>query len=229
MKKERSSVPFDVKHFKKMADQGKNYSPAEAFDYIYQANHWSGKDSVSGDGSDLVQTAEIRKELVHILKEFDVHSFLDLPCGDYSWMSTLDLPVDSYIGGDIVRDLVRKNREMHENQKRKFLVLDIINDPLPEADLLFCRDCFVHLSFADIQKSLANIRRCGTRYLLATTFTGCGRNDDIVTGDWRIINLEIEPFCFQKPIRLINEKCTEGCGTYADKSLGLWDVRSLPV
>ena len=65
--------------------------------------------------------------------------------------------------------------------------------------------------------------------LLATTFTGCDKNEDIVTGDWRIISLEIEPFNFPKPIRLINEKCTEGGGTYSDKSLGLWEVASLPV
>jgi hypothetical protein len=229
MNKKRSPVPFDVSHFRKLAERGKNFSAAEAFEYIYRANHWSGKDSISGDGSDLVQTAEIRKELTRILKEFDVHVFLDLPCGDFSWMSTLELPVDAYIGGDIVEDLVRKNSTMHGNEKRKFLVLDLINDPLPEADLLLCRDCLVHLSFEDIRKSLVNIRKSTIQYFLSTTFPECEKNDDIVTGDWRIINLEMPPFNFPKPLRLINEKCSEGGGTYADKSLGLWDVGSLPV
>jgi SAM-dependent methyltransferase len=228
MNRERSPVPFDVNHFRKKADRGEHYTTAEAFAHIYRTNHWSGKNSVSGDGSDLVQTAEIRKELTRILDEFDVRVLLDLPCGDYGWMSTLELPVYSYIGGDIVGELVRDIRKKYENEKRKFLVLDIIRDPLPDADLLLCRDCLVHLSREDIMKSIENIRRSGIRYLLTTTFPECGRNDDIVTGDWRVINLELPPYNFPGPVRIINEKCTEGDGTYSDKSLGLWEVRSLP-
>lgn len=229
MARERSPLPFDVNHFRKKAERGERYSTAEAFEYIYSANHWAGKDSVSGEGSDLLQTAEIGKELVHIVKEFDVRVFLDLPCGDFGWMSGLELPVDAYIGGDIVRDLVEKNRRKYEDAKRRFLVLDIICDPLPEADLLFCRDCLVHLSFDDIKKSLGNIKKSSVKYLLATTFPECDANEDIVTGDWRIINLQKPPFNFPEPLKLINEKCTEGNGAYADKSLGLWEVRSLPM
>lgn len=228
MKKERSPLPFDVLHFRKMADCGKRYSAAEAFEYIYRTNHWSGNDSVSGVGSDLTQTAEIRRALVSLLSEFGIRVLLDLPCGDFGWMSTLALPVDSYVGGDIVRDLIEENRKRYENSKRTFMELDIITGPLPEADLLICRDCFVHFSFDDIRKSLATIRAGRIRYLLATTFSQCDRNVDIVTGDWRILNLEIPPFNFPRPTRLINEKCTEGGGTYSDKSMGLWDVAALP-
>ncbi len=229
MNKERAPVPFDVSHFRKMADQGKHYSTAETFDYIYRTNHWSGKDSVSGEGSDPARTAEIRKELVRILEEFDVRVLLDLPCGDFGWMSSVDLPVDVYIGADIVEELISNNRRLHAHEKRRFLVIDIINDRLPDADLLLCRDCLVHLSFDDIKRSLANIKASGIRYLLATTFPECGRNENIVTGDWRVINLGMPPFNFPEPVRLTNEKCTEGGGTYADKSLGLWEVGSLPV
>ncbi len=227
MAKKRYPVPFDVNHFRKKAERGERYSEAEAFEYIYRANHWAGKDSVSGEGSDPRQTAEIGKELIAIVKEFDVRVLLDLPCGDFGWMSALDLPVDSYIGGDIVGELIEKNRGKFGDARRTFLVLDLIRDPLPAADLLFCRDCFVHLSFDDIMKSLANIRKSSIKYLLTTTFPECDANEDILTGDWRIINLEKPPFNFPEPIWLINEKCTEGEGTYGDKSLGLWEVALL--
>ena len=63
--------------------------------------------------------------------------------------------------------------------------------------------------------------------MLTTTFPDCDENIDIVTGDWRIINLERAPFNFPKPIKMINEKCTEGNGTYSDKSLGLWPIDQL--
>jgi hypothetical protein len=227
--RERSPVPFDVEYFRKKAEQGERFTTAEVFARIYEANHWAGKDSVSGEGSGLVQTAGIRTELSRIVKELDVHVFLDLPCGDFGWMSSMELAVDSYVGGDIVGDLVRRNRELYGDAKRKFLVLDIITDPLPAADLLFCRDCLVHLSFDDIQKALRNIKGSAIRHILTTTFPECEKNEDIVTGDWRVINLERPPFNFPAPLRLINEGCTEGGGSYGDKSLGLWEVSSLTV
>ncbi len=229
MTRERSPLPFDVNYFRNRAEKGERFTTAEAFAHIYRTNLWAGRDSVSGEGSGPVQTAVIRRELSDILKEFNVHVFLDLPCGDFGWMNSMELPVDAYIGGDIVEDLVRRNGELYGNAKREFMVIDITGGPLPGADLLFCRDCLVHLSFEDIRKALRTIRGSAIRHILATTFSECEKNDDIVTGDWRVINLERPPFNFPKPIRLINEGCTEGGGAYGDKSLGLWEVASLPV
>jgi hypothetical protein len=56
---------------------------------------------------------------------------------------------------------------------------------------------------------------------------GPDQNLDITTGDWRIINLEKAPFNLPEPIKIINEKCTEANGSYADKSLGLWKLQQL--
>jgi hypothetical protein len=85
----------------------------------------------------------------------------------------------------------------------------------------------VHFSFYDINKAIENIKRSEIKYLLTTTFPACDQNIDIVTGDWRIVNLEKAPFNFPTPIKMINENCTEGNGTYADKSLGLWQINQL--
>ena len=105
--------------------------------------------------------------------------------------------------------------------------IDLIKDALPDADILHCRDCLVHLSYSDILEAIKNIKRSNISYLLTTTFSECEMNQDIVTGDWRIINLEKAPFNFPTPLKLINEKCTEGDGTYADKCLGLWKISDL--
>lgn len=83
---------------------------------------------------------------------------------------------------------------------------------------MLCRDCLVHLSFVDIVRALNNIKRSGISYLLTTTFPDCDRNEDTVTGDWRVLNLERPPFSF-----------TEGGREFRDKSLGLWLVRDLPT
>ena len=45
-----------------------------------------------------------------------------------------------------------------------------------------------------------------------------------MTGDWRPINLERAPFHLPAPQLLLNEQCTEGGDTFADKSLALWRV-----
>ena len=106
-------------------------------------------------------------------------------------------------------------------------MLDLTRDALPPADLLLCRDCLVHLSYADIRRALANVARSGIPYVLTTTFPGAKANEDIVTGDWRVINLEAAPFGFPPPLHLLNEGCTEAGGLFADKSLGLWRTEAL--
>lgn len=68
-----------------------------------------------------------------------------------------------------------------------------------------------------------------SKYLLTTTFTNRKRNMNIKTGNWRPLNLEIEPIHFPKPILLISENCTEGNMAYTDKSLGLWELDKLNI
>lgn len=89
--------------------------------------------------------------------------------------------------------------------------------------------CLVHFGFEDIRRALSNIRASRVKYLLATTFPACQSNEDIVTGDWRPLNLQIAPLHFPPPLRMLREGCTEGGGLFEDKSLGLWLVRDLPA
>ena len=93
---------------------------------------------------------------------------------------------------------------------------------LPRADAILCRDLLTHLSFGEAMAVLRNFKRSGATWLLTTTFTGPRPNRDTSGGDWRTLNLTLAPFCFPAPLRLLNERCTEGGGQYADKSLALW-------
>jgi hypothetical protein len=134
-----------------------------------------------------------------------------------------------YIGVDIVSKLIEENNRKYASHNRQFLNFDITHDLLPKADLILCRDCFVHLSFADIHAAISNFKKSGSKYLLTTTFTNVTRNMDIKTGGWRPLNLEIEPFNLPKPILIINENCTEGNMAYTDKSLALWELAALTI
>ena len=173
----------------------------------------------------MAQTAVVRRVLPTLVDELRCKSLLDIPCGDYYWMRSLDVDID-YTGADIVPALIDRNAQQFGGDRRKFLRLDIVHDSLPTADLVLCRDCMVHLSFADIFRALEKIRASGSRYLLATTFVEHHRNDDIPTGYWRPINLQTAPFNFPTPMRIIDEECpTHGC---RDKCLGLWRIDDIP-
>jgi hypothetical protein len=167
---------------------------------------------------------------LHASKKFglDVHSLLDLPCGDFGWMHRVALSIEQYIGADIIAALIRHNNTLHGDAQRRFVVLDLTSDELPEADLLLCRDCLVHLSFSHIEQVLANLQANRIKYLLTTTFPETEHNEDAVTGDWRPLNLTAPPFSFPPPLTLINERCTEDADGFSDKSLGLWRVEDVP-
>lgn len=222
----RFAVDFDPQHFATQAAQGARLTPLETFRQIHRANHWGSDASRSGPGSAEGQTAVLRTELPRLLTRLGVGSLLDLPCGDANWISTIPLPGIDYLGADIVPELIARNHETH-GSNRRFVVLDLLTSLLPRVDLVLCRDCLVHFSFADIERAMANLRRSGSTWLLTTTFPGQAANEEIVTGDWRPINLEQAPFNFPAPEYVLNEQCTENNGLFADKSLSLYRIHRI--
>lgn len=198
----------------------------KTFTNIYNKNLWGSNESISGPGSDLVQTKEIIKEYPNILRDFKIKSLLDIPCGDFNWMQKVELDGIQYVGGDIVKEVILLNNQKYGADNVKFEYLDILKNELPNVDLITCRDLLVHFSYDDIFKAIENIKNSNSKYLLTTSFTQHS-NQDILTGDWRPLNLEVEPFNFSKSILTINEKCTENDGIYNDKSLMLFEIKDL--
>ena len=226
MSERRDHVPFDPRYFEKEGVHGER-AMSQVFRHIHETYHWGYPDSVSGEGASDTQTATLRRQLPLLLERLRTRVLLDIPCGDFSWLSRVELPVRSYVGGDIVPEIIQRNLEQFPSPNRTFLVLDLSRDPVPAGDLLLCRDCLVHFSFADIRRTLANVIESDVTYLLSTTFTDCKENEDITTGDWRPINLQLPPFDFPPPLELLREDSSEGGGIFGDKSLGLWQMEDL--
>jgi len=128
------------------------------FRRIFDLNLWGNCDSASGEGSNLERTAAVRSALPALLARHGVRSMLDAPCGDFFWMKEVALDVDSYIGADIVPELIAHNIGDHSSQHRWFIVCDLVEDELPRADLVFCRDCLVHLSYAETRRALEQMK-----------------------------------------------------------------------
>ena len=199
-------------------------SAENIFKHIYESNFWDDMDSVSGSGSNLSETLIIRNKLPKLFKDYNILSILDIPCGDFYWMNEIDLNKIEYTGADIVKKIIDKNKK-YEKNNIKFNQIDLINNSLPIVDLIFIRDCLVHLSYDNIFKSLENIYQSGSKYLLTTTFPNKNKNNDIVTGQWRPLNLQIHPFNLPDPQFILNE----GHDSYEwkDKSLGLWEISDI--
>lgn len=200
---------------------------SETFAAIYRRNAWRSAASVSGTGSDVIQTAVIRQQLPKLFASFEVRSILDIPCGDFAWMHQVPLESISYVGADIVDELVKENSERYSSAQVRFCRLDLLTDSLPQVDLILCRDCMVHFSNQHVLQALRAIVASGSTYLLATTFPVSGTANDIVTGLWRPIDLQAAPFNLRQPLLVMNEGNREDDGRYSDKSLALWRIADI--
>lgn len=205
----------------------------DVFDRIFTENLWRDSHSKSGPGSNFDQTKVLRERLPLFLKERNVKSLLDIPCGDFYWMKEikgeLEL-LERYIGGDLISELIRTNNETHGDPRFQFQEMDITTSELPKVDLILCRDCLVHLPYRHIFKALRSIKKSGATFLLTTSFIDSGRkNKNIMMGGWRPLNLQKGPFYFPPPEEVIVEHCTENNGIYKDKSLVLWKIKDLSL
>ncbi|HTY76641.1 MAG TPA: class I SAM-dependent methyltransferase [Candidatus Bathyarchaeia archaeon] len=197
------------------------------FRAIHESNAWGSEESRSGPGSTKDRGADFVDDLLSVLDGLACRTLLDVPCGDFNWISPVAERMDQYIGADIVPALVTRNRELYGSGRVRFITLDLVTDPLPEADAILSRDCLVHLTLVDIGRCLENVRRSRAKYFVTTTFVGPRDNGDIPTGSWRPLNLERPPFSLPPALHLIDERCLHTGGIYADKRLGVWRIADL--
>lgn len=202
--------------------------PGEIFETIYRTNYWGSDISRSGTGSTLDRTNRLREALRDLIESHGIRTILDAACGDFTWMREMHFESMgvSYTGLDIVQPLIDDNNSRYGNQAVRFQCLNLINDKLPAADLVICRDCLVHLSEEHVLAALRNIASSGSRYLLTTSFRHTTKNKSIQTGDWRPLNLMLPPFSVGEPIaQVVEQDAEDGFGD--SKTLILLDLQRL--
>ena len=183
------------------------------FHNIYQSNAWRSHETVSGGGSELARTEEIRRELPVLLKHLEIKTMLDAGCGDWHWMGTLDLAGIKVSACDIVPEIIVANKQQYSGVD--FFIADITSDELPKVDLVLCRATLFHLSFANIQKALSRLFQCSD-YVLTTIHPNIDANQNITDGGWRRLNLMKAPFNLPPPDVFFYD------GPGKDGGLGLW-------
>ena len=175
-------------------------------------------ESISGPGSTINYTKSFRNALERFLVGSNCRSMFDAPCGDFNWMREVRFPPGSrYFGADIVSEIVVANQARYSSPDRHFMKLNIIKDPMPDADIWLCRDCLFHLSLEHVKAVLNNSLRSNFKYYMITSHFN-HHNQDIGTGGFRELNLQIEPFSLPKPIAGFLDY-VEG---FPPRQVGLW-------
>ena len=182
------------------------------FNSIYQSKHWVQDEnifperfiSISGHGSNINtdQSNNLISSLSDFIKNYQISSLLDMPCGDFLWMNELlkKNKIIKYLGIDIVNDIIKKNKIKYENEKIKFSNFDIIDFYTNENfDLVIMRDFFIHINNADIKKVLSNIQKMNIDYFAFENYD-ISKNEDVITGRHRKVNLKLDPFNLGDPI-----------------------------
>jgi hypothetical protein len=141
----------------------------EMFETIARERRWNDHagETLSGPGSVLQSTVELRRWLPQFFHLFGVHSLLDIPCGEWGWMSQVPLGGIDYLGADISPTIISSNRAKFP--QFSFELMDLTTDRLPSADVVLVKDCFQHLANRHIEIALRNLEDSGSSYLITSS------------------------------------------------------------
>jgi len=186
----------------------------EAFD----RGLWQDKESVSGPGSTLRYTADLRATLPALVRALGCKTMLDAPCGDFNWMREVDLEGIAYRGFDIVPALITELQTQYP--QHGFEVRDITNDPFPKVDFVLCRDVLIHLSNVNIVKVLENFVRSGSEWLATSHYFQVTTMADVPSDPttFRPVNLTVAPFFFEPPDYVLKDTAPN----FLRRWLGVW-------
>jgi hypothetical protein len=174
------------------------------FRSIWKKNYWGSGESISGPGSTLHQASNVIAYFPYFIKEFKIKSVFDAPCGDFNWMKVAisNTPEITYIGGDLVPDIINFLNSKYQIENAQFRIFDITKDNFPKVDVWLARAIFYHLSNKDIYLALENFVKSEIPYILTTNCVTelDHKNADIKSGEWRSLNLKLPPFNFPEDV-----------------------------
>jgi len=161
------------------------------FENIYREDHWTNG---SGPGSLPRHTIEYRAFLSRFIAENEIETVTDLGCGDWQSTRLMDWSGIHYVGLDVVRWIIDRNKEVYGSERIEFRHFTDL-DQLPGGDLCICKEVFQHLPNDVVQAHLSAISE-RYRFALITNFVepeeDCNR--DIEIGGGRPLRLEQPPF-----------------------------------
>lgn len=171
----------------------------QVFSDIYRNNFWGNG---SGPGSTPQITFEYRSYLEEKIYNIRPKNIVDLGCGDFQFMSLVRLPREvQYFGVDCVPEVVEKVKVIYETDNLSFISGDIrdldsikgLVSPEKPIDLVLVKDVLIHWPNNEVKKFLDRLLKL-CRFAIITNQVDGNENKDIVAGDYRPLNIEVDPF-----------------------------------
>ncbi|MBW0365445.1 hypothetical protein [Ensifer adhaerens] len=171
------------KRFKKSKEPKVSPVLERRFSEVFEKNIWRDDESFSGPGSrrGSISVNVALEALEKEVAEHRIHSISGIPCGDINWMPDIMPRRRGLRYFDIVQSIVNVNRERHPDLD--FRVLDVTSEPPPRSGLIFCKDLVSHLTYADVLRLLANMKKSKSQYLLLSSNSG-HHNEELHGGSW---------------------------------------------
>ncbi|MDN3506139.1 MAG: glycosyltransferase [Simkaniaceae bacterium] len=186
--------------YKKAFGKNVTFSTNESvFTNIYESAEW-GKNEKGKGFSGLGSTLENAKPYINCLEKFiaenQIHSIVDLGCGDWTFSKHVNWNGLDYTGVDVVKFLINENQKKYSNNHIHFVHADGADFELPEGDLLICKDVLQHLSNEDVLKITKQFHKF--KHCLITNDTNQTNpfkmNENIDSGGLRPLDLTKPPF-----------------------------------
>ncbi|CAE7402991.1 unnamed protein product [Symbiodinium pilosum] len=200
---------------------------------IHRLENWKLKGKgkqPSGPGSSLASTAKVRPFLRDVFDKLAIQTFLDVPCGDMTWMPHVNLTGVDYMGGDISSSLVADNLASFAADPRfanKFAVFDITCMIPPKVDMIHTRDVFIHLDSDHSLKALQNFEKSGSKYIAIPHWPSSRGGSNVfhpngsAYENYHTFNLHLPPFCLPAPLYSVQN------GGGATGVVGVWKLPAL--
>lgn len=176
---------------------------SERFTAVHDNNLWGSNESRSGAGSarNAPSVVVAGQAIRRAVGENPIVTLSDIPCGDFNWMPDVLGALEGvrYTGFDIVFSALQNNKDRFPQYD--FRVLDIVTTVPPRADLILCKDLMNHLSDDDIKSCIANMKKSGSTFLLASNNPGFVNTalPDNLQGS-RFLDITAAPFGYNPPL-----------------------------
>jgi len=188
------------------------------FTQTFLNNNWQSEESRSGPGSE--KNSSLVKNCIYSLKDFinlnlndkETITIADIPCGDFNWINLLleEILINTkckkinYYGYDIVENLELKFNDLYklDNVNYYFKVFDATNNIPVKADIILCKEMFIHLSYKHINACISNFKKSESTFLMCSDSDNIPNKDIkyLCYGECRDVSLLLEPFNLPKPI-----------------------------
>lgn len=169
----------------------------EIFKEIYKEDLWEYYPGSGREGKKR-ESQPYLNFLKQFLKEHpEIKVVLDIGCGDGANFANFDWEDDrEYIGIDIVGSVLEKH-PFKDRKNCRLKSFDFLSNPLPKADLILCKDVFIHLKNEEIERALDLFLQYPYT-LLVNDYDNLERkvyvNTDIETGGYRCLDLLSFPY-----------------------------------